>query len=110
MSGDAEENEGSWSEKPTVRASETKTETSVRGPPKDRNLIVRGVRCDDMKGRGAVSEDSIQRATERATEAMLLSLTLLSPHKVSAGTFADRVPRPCGWGKLASEGQVNWNP
>lgn len=78
MSGVAEENEGSWSEKPTVRASETKTETTVRGPPKGRNLIVRGVRCDDRK--------------ERATEAMLLSLTLLSPHKVSAGTFANRVP------------------
>lgn len=36
----------------------------------------------DVKGRGAVSEESIQRATERATKAMLVGFTLPSPHKV----------------------------
>ena len=39
-------------------------------------------KCDDLRSRRAVSEESIQRATEQPTETVLLPLILESLHQV----------------------------
>lgn len=64
--------------------------TGVRGPLKGKRTeawepVLRGVhrRCDDVKSRGAVSEDSVPRATEQLIKALLLPLTLPSPYEIS---------------------------
>lgn len=77
-------------------------------------LVMRGVhqrcgktcRCDDIKGKREMSEESIQ-TVEQPAETILLPITLLSLPVPVLSMFADRVPRLWGLRKLFSEEQAN---
>lgn len=104
MGGDANADGGSTGEKPARLggyACPRRDQTGVRdllkgkrteGPGK---LTVRGVhqrcgkrcRCDEVRGRRRMSEESVQRATEQPTETVLLPLTLPSPQEPKPSAY-----------------------
>ena len=99
VGGDANADGGSTGEKPArlggYACPRRGDQTGVRGLLKGKRterpgkLMVRGVhqrcgkrcRCDGVRGRRGMSEESIQRATEQPTETVLLPLTLPSPQE-----------------------------